>query len=112
MNRMFPENIKENQVAEVRNVGVQQLDREYIGAIKKKKGQILFAMCVETFEVYEVKIRVVESKTAAIDFSTGKIKGEQKKEEYILKKGDPVLFALNMKNAVRKFQQLVNKKYR
>lgn len=104
--------VPEDNVYEVRQVKDEkhQLDREFFGKIKDQtsKGLTLYAMCNKTFEVYEVKKVVVESKTAKYDFSTGKVTNLPK-YEYIIPRGHYTLWALNMNNACRKFNQLIDK---
>ena len=101
--------VPKSEVNEVRQVKEerQQLDREFAGRIRNRKGLKLYAMCNKHFEVYEVKKRKVESKTAKVDFVTKEVTNKPR-EEYVLQKGHYILWALNMENACRKFNKFID----
>ena len=103
--------IKEESIEEVRGIKQQKLDREYVGKFNVKKGLVLYAMCMKTYQVYEVKKHLVKSKVAKVDFSNGKVTNQAEVEEFIFIKGDPILWALNEKNAIRKFQKMIDDWY-
>jgi len=105
-------NTQKEEMKETRNIKQKKLDREHVGRVPKKKGQTLYAMCLKSFEVYEVHKRVVESRVAKVNFKTGSVTNKPKVEEYIFVKGDPVLWSLNMKNACRKFQKMIDGWYK
>lgn len=72
---------------------------KHIGNIKKKKGQFLFAMNPDTFEVYKVELQT------KIFFDVSK-KKEVGTHKAIINPKHPLMYALNEKNANRKFQFL------
>ena len=79
----------------------QEVKQEYkfIGSVKKKSGQFLFALNIDNNYVYKIK---VESKQA---FDVSK-KQEIGIYKATINPNHPFLYAINLSNATRKFKKL------
>jgi len=79
----------------------KQQEFKFIGTGKKRSGQYLFAMNNETFEVYKVKLEkrkefnVVSKTEIAIN-------------KAVVNPNHHFLYAINLKNAVRKFGKIIS----
>lgn len=85
-------------------VAKKKMEYKFIGSSIKRKGQVLWALNHKTFKIYKVKM--VRREAIKLD---GKEFGQYRA---IVKDGDPMLWALNERNAIRKFKKSVDKKYK
>jgi len=92
--------VHSNIKIEKKIVSKKKQEFKFLGSCKKKKGQKLYACNTDNFEVYEVEI----IKRTTFDVMAKKEKSTHKTT---VNPNHPHLFALNKKNAVRKFKKLL-----
>ncbi len=78
---------------------------KFIGRLKKRKGQTLFAMDNETLEIYKVKIQQKKAFDITKDKEISSYKAQINPSHFLM-------YALNFKNAQRKFRKGLIKKHK
>lgn len=93
-------NILNNKEKEAQEISIKQKKQQefkFIGSVRRKKGQTLFAVDPQTREVYKVPME----RRVALDLSNKK---EVAKTKAVVDPAHPLIWALNIKNAKRKLK--------